>query len=105
MHPPFFNVDHKIGADIHHHHGQASVKRRGFPERLRLAPATTGWPPVTLQPVGLEDDRGIQAPTGHAVVHRPKLQVVPPPRRGLRDAIGRLLIRTGQRMILSGRPG
>lgn len=105
MHPPFFTVDHKIRADIHHHDGHKPVKRRSFPARLRLTPATTGWPPIMLQPVGSEDSGSIQAPTGQAIACRPRLQIVPPPRRSLRDVIGRLLIRTGQRMILSGRPG
>ena len=105
MHPPFFTVDHKIGADIRHLDGGKPVKRRNMPERLRLTPAATGWPPVSLLPHALEDTHIAQAPSGHATAVRPKLQVVPPPRRTLREVIGRLLIRTGQRMILSNRPG
>ncbi len=105
MHPPFFTVDHKIGADIHHHDGGKPVKRRSLPARLHLTPATTGWPPVSLAPLALEDGRVIPLPTGHAATVRPKLQIVPAPRRTLREAIGRLLIRTGQRMILSNRAG
>lgn len=105
MHPPFFTVDHKIGADIRHFDGGKPVKRRSLPERLHLTPAATGWPPVALLPHTLEDERALQVPSGHAAVRRPKLQVVPPPRRTLREVIGRLLIRTGQRMILSNRPG
>lgn len=105
MHPPFFTVDHKIGADIRHFDGGKPPRRRSLPERLRLTPATTGWPPVALLPRGLEDDQAAPVPSGQATAVRPKLQVVPPPRRTLREVIGRLLIRTGQRMILTNRPG
>lgn len=105
MHPPFFTVDHKLGADIHHHDGRKPAKRRSLPERLRLTPGATGWPPVSLEPQALDDERVVALPTGHAATVRPKLQIVPAPRRSLREYIGRLLIRTGQRMILSNRPG
>jgi hypothetical protein len=105
MHPPFFTVDHKIGPDIHHHGDTRPVIRRGLPERLRLTPATTGWPPVPLRATLLEDETTIQVPSGAAVTVRPKLQIVPPPGRGWREIIGRMLIRTGQRMILQTASG
>ena len=105
MHPPFYTVDHKIGTDIRHHGGGKPTKRRGLPERLQLTPATTGWPPVALLPGALQDAQIVQLPSGHATAARPMLQIVPPPRRTLREVIGRLLIRTGQRMILSNRLG
>lgn len=105
MHPPFFTVDHKIGADIRHYDGGKPRKKRSLPERLQLTPTATGWPPVPLLPQALEDHDIAQVPSGHATTVRPKLQVVPEPRRTLREMIGRLLIRTVQRMILSNRPG
>jgi hypothetical protein len=103
MHPPFFTVDHKIGPDIHHDGDSKPVRRRGRPEKLRLMPATTGWPPVPLLPNPLDDLAALQVPSGSSVMAQPKLRIVPPPQRTWRDIIGRLLIRAGQRMILENR--
>lgn len=105
MHPPFFVVDHKIGPDIHHCGDHKPVKRRILPERLRLTPSMVSWPPVALLPPPAEDTDAITAPSGAVTVRRPQLQVVPPPRRRLREIVGRWLIRAGQRMILQNRPG
>ncbi|MFQ1701485.1 hypothetical protein ACJ5NV_12920 [Loktanella agnita] len=101
MHPPFFHVDHRIGPDIHHDSDSKPVKRRGLPERLRLTPATIGWPPLALQ-AAITD---AAQPSGAPVQLRPTLQVVPPPSRSLRDTLGRWLIRAGQRMLLQNRLG
>ena len=103
MHPPFFTVDHKIGPDIHHHGDEKPIIRRSLPERLRLTPATTGWPPVPIIAGPAEDLSVLVLPSGAVAVPKLRLQVVPPARRTWRDAVGRLLIRTGQRMILENR--
>lgn len=105
MHPPFFTVDHKIGPDIHHRSDSKPVRRRSLPERLRLTPASTGWPPVPLLATPAEDMSMVQTPSGLPVNKRPKLYVVPPPQRNLREWIGRMLIRAGQRMILQTASG
>ena len=105
MHPPFYTVDHKIGPDIHHQCDHRPVKRRGAATRLLLTPATTGWPPVPFIPPWMLDDNGVRLPTGAQPMPRPQLRVVPPPRRTIRDILGRWLIRTGQRMILQNRLG
>lgn len=105
MHPPFFTVDHKIGPDIHHESDSRPVKRRGSAKRLRLSPATAGWPPAPLVAPWLFTDDEVTLPTGAPALSRPQLRVVPPPRRTLRDAVGRWLIRMGQRMILQNRLG
>jgi hypothetical protein len=105
MHPPFFTVDHKIGPDIHHLGDSKPVRRRGLPEMLWLTSASTGWPPVPLLPTPAEDLHTVQTPSGVPANARPKLYVVPPPQRSLREWLGRLLIRAGQRMILTDRLG
>lgn len=103
MHPPFYTVDHKIGPDIHHHDDDKPVVRRSAPARLDLTPATTGWPPVPLQATPPADTGAVQLPSGRAAFVRSQLRIVPPPQRTLRSAIGRFLIRAGQRMILENR--
>lgn len=98
MHPPFYDVDPKIGPDIHHDGYEKPMIRRHLPAVLTLRPVSSGWPPVPLvRPMPDSDTRR------HIV--RPVLQIVPPPQSRLRDWIGRWLIRTGQRMILENRPG
>lgn len=98
MHPPFLFTDHKVGPDIYTPKPKA---RRGSPARLDLTPAP-GWPPVPLiapqsiLPLG---------PSGRPFMTGVHLAIVPPPRDTLRDMIGRWLIRTGQRMILTNGPG
>ena len=101
MHPPFFVVDHKIGPDIHHHGDHKPIVRRNLPERLDMSVAAGGWPPVPLQLPS--PDPAPRLPSGSRVVAPLHLRVVPPPEPGLRQAIGRLLIRLGQRMILENR--
>lgn len=85
MHPPFYIPDHPVGHDH-------TLVRRTTPQRLDLRPCRTDWPPMPL----------VQDP---APPVRPRLVVVPTPRPTLRDALGRFLIRLGQRMILNNRPG
>ena len=98
MHPPFVFTDHRVGP---FHHQPTPKVRRSQPEVLRLTPAGPGWPAVPL----VAGTAPAQLPSGHAVQQPVFLQVVPPARNTLRDAFGRFLIRTGQRMILSNRPG
>ena len=100
MHPPFYFVDHKIGPDIHHHGETKPVIRRSRPQKLSLRPSTTGWPPVPLAPGAFIDNGALQLRSGATLAQQPILQVVPPPQRTLRIVIGRLLIRTGQRLIM-----
>ncbi|MEO1639429.1 MAG: hypothetical protein AAFU41_09315 [Pseudomonadota bacterium] len=103
MHPPFFVVDHKIGPDIHHHSDHKPTVRRGLAARLRLLPATTGWPPVSATPATAEDPASVTLPSGRTVPVRPVLQITPMPRSSVKDALGRWMIRTGQRLILENR--
>ena len=105
MHPPFFTVDHKIGPDIHHHSDNRPVKRRGAAKRLRISPATVGWPPAPLVAPWLIEDGQIELPSGAPALGKPQLRIVPPPRRTFRDMLGRWLIRVGQRLILQNRLG
>ena len=89
MHPPFVFTDHKVGhAPVH----PAPVPRRSQPARLDLRPVTANWPPVPLMP-----------PPGPPA--GPHLFVVPQPGTRIRDIMGRWLIRLGQRMIMTNRPG
>lgn len=98
MHPPFIFTDHKVGP---YPVQSRSHVRRGAPGVLPLSPAT-GWPPVPLiappGPLPL-------SPSGVPLINGAYLSVVPPPRDTLRDLLGRWMIRTGQRMILSGGRG
>ena len=96
MHPPFVFTDHKVSPSTHPARPHV---RRTRPARLDLAPAP-GWPPVPLvaPPVPL-------APAGVPLIRGGHLRVVPPPRNGWRDVLGRWMIRTGQRMILTRGPG
>ncbi|WP_342077209.1 hypothetical protein [Yoonia sp. SS1-5] len=96
MHPPFYHVDHKISPDIDHLGDTRPARRRSLPQVLRLSPVRTGWPPVRLP---FDDPDGVGLPSG-TTPDRPQLQLVPPPRRGMRDALGRFLIRMGQKLIL-----
>lgn len=98
MHPPFVFTDHKVGPSFH---VPGPKVRRSKPTRLDITPSV-GWPPVPLiappgpLPLG---------PSGVAIVKGHYLRVVPPPRDTWRDFLGRWLIRTGQRMILTNGPG
>jgi hypothetical protein len=67
-----------------------------------MSVVTTGWPPVPL--VAPAPTLPL-SPTGQVIVTGLRLQVVPEPRNALRDYVGRWLIRMGQRMILTNRPG
>ncbi len=96
MHPPFVFTDHKIGPTLEHPKPHV---RRTKPARLDLSP-NAGWPPV---PLVVPSDVP-SAPTGAPFAPGFRLQVVPPARTTWRDVVGRFLIRTGQRMILSNRP-
>jgi len=99
MHPPFIFTDHKVGPQPHpsRSYPSRSHVRRSTPERLDLS-VGAGWPPVPLiaprGPLPL-------APSGLPLVPGVRLVVVPPPRNTLRDVLGRWMIRTGQRMIMS----
>ena len=87
MHPPFYVVDHRVGApDIY----PAPKPRRGAPARLDLSPVAANWPPVPFVP---------SAPPARPDPAR-IVWLVPPP-RGPRARLGRLLIRMGQRIIAS----
>lgn len=101
MHPPFIFTDHRVGPDPYLHHG-VKPPRRGQPARLDITPATSGWPPLPLvaPPAALP-----LSPTGRPFTAGLRLAVAPPPRSGLRDLIGRWLIRLGQRMIMQQRAG
>ena len=103
MHPPFFVVDHKIGPDIQHQSECKPVVRRGAPKALILSHSAPGWPPVPL--IFDAPDVPMQGltPLNQNAIARPQLCVVPPAQPTLRHLIGRLLIRTGQRMILENR--
>ncbi len=101
MHPPFFVVDHKIGPDTDHHSDHKPIVRRTRPERLSLDVSASGWPPVPLQMPAPGQPPAL--PSGSRVFAPAHLQVVPPPERRIRQVIGRLLIRMGQRMILENR--
>jgi len=101
MHPPFHVVDHKIGPDIHHSGDTKPVVRRGAPARLRLRAAVNGWPPIPVPTPALDGQHPL--PSGRLPHPAPVLQIAPPARTGLRDFIGRWMIRTGQRMIMQGR--
>jgi len=98
MHPPFVFTDHKVGPNICQ---PRPHKRRRGPTRLDLSPST-GWPPVPL--VAPQGPLPL-APTGVPLITGFHLRVVPPPRDTWRDVVGRWLIRTGQRMILTNGPG
>ena len=100
MHPPFFTPDTFVSTDIvANHHRLATPKRRSAPQRLRILPAPC-WPPVPLVSPKNLDEALPTPPSGHPARALPQLHVVPAPRNTLRDAVGRFLIRTGQRMIL-----
>ncbi|MEJ6397620.1 hypothetical protein [Yoonia sp. 208BN28-4] len=100
MHPPFIFTDHKVGP---HPFPRPDGKppRRNQPCPLDLTPVA-GWPPV---PLVAPTSTLPLSPSGQPMVAGLRLQVVPPPRRSLRDFIGRWLIRTGQRMIMTQRAG
>ena len=102
MHPPFIFTDHKVGPDIHHARQGRKIMRRHQPEQLRFNPAAAGWPPAPL--VAPQTTLPL-APSGHSFVLGVRIQVVPAPRKTLRDQIGRWLIHIGQRMIFENRPG
>ena len=105
MHPPFFIPDTRVSSDIFHHVDTKPRIRRGErPVALRILPVGL-WPPLHPALCDRIDDSAPALPTGRAAPNRPALHVVPLPRRGLREAFGRFLIRTGQRMILQNRPG
>lgn len=93
MHPPFIFTDHKVSPDIFAPSDHKQQVKRSLPERLALRPVTSAWPPLPVVP---------EPPVPYSAL---RLQIVPPPRGTLRDAIGRWLIRTGQRMILKNRLG
>lgn len=98
MHPPFVFTDHKVGPDIL---TSRPHQRRTRPTRLDLSP-TVGWPPIPLiVPPGPLPC----TPTGAPLIAGLHLRVVPPPKDTWRDVIGRWMIRTGQRMILTNGPG
>ena len=99
MHPPFIFTDHKVGPDTFR--GRPKV-RRSLPQRLILRPMTDGWPPL---PVVFEPGPPEVSPSGQPVLTPVYLTIVPPPRSGIRDTVGRWLIRLGQRMILQNHPG
>lgn len=103
MHPPFFIVDHKIGHDIHHFTGDRPIIRRGAPVRLALRHTSSGWPPIPLQAGAFTDNGALHLPSGAMLPPVATLRVVPPPQRRWRDMLGRLLIRTGQRLIMENR--
>ena len=91
MHPPFYHVDHKVDP-ISHPKSARLVLRRSQPTRLDLGAQPSGF---ALAPL-----RAPPPPKGFPKVHGPvRLAVVPPPRPSLRDRVGRMLIRIGQRMI------
>jgi hypothetical protein len=103
MHPPFYVVDHKIGPDVYQHTDHRPVVRRGAPTRLALTATSAGWPPVPMSTGAFSDNGALYLPSGSMIPPHPVLRTVPPPQRTLRDYIGRLLIRTGQRMIMENR--
>lgn len=105
MHPPFFIPDTRVSLDIAHHiESKPRIRRGATGTSLQFLPFGT-WPP--LHPLLLDqvDDTVPALPTGRPAPDRPVLHVVPLPRPGLREALGRFLIRTGQRMIVQNRPG
>lgn len=105
MHPPFYIPDTRVSQDITHHYDSKPVIRRGAAKTiLRFIPAP-GWPPICPHLVDLVEDDRPNLPSGKSVHARPFLQVVPAPRNHVRDAVGRFLIRMGQRLILENRPG
>lgn len=100
MHPPFFTPDTFVSSDlVSDRHNVVTPKRRSAPQRLRILPVP-GWPPLPI--VAPQDlHQGVPTPpSGQPAQALPQLHVVPAPRNSLRDAFGRFLIRTGQRMIL-----
>ena len=91
MHPPFFHVDHKVDPVPRPKSARLSL-RRTRPARLEMTVSAYGFAQVPM--------RAPPAPKVFPTVQGPiVLTVVPPPRRSLRDRIGRMLIRIGQRMI------
>ena len=105
MHPPFYIPDTRVADDVAHHHDfKRTIKRRGAGTVLRILPMP-GWPPVSPYLADFIDEPMPPLPSGRRVHTHPVLHVVPEPRNGLRDALGRFLIRAGQRMILENRPG
>jgi len=105
MHPPFYIPDTHVSRDIVPHHDAKPTIRRGHqPMVLRILPFAT-WPPLHPALLDHVGDPVPSLPTGRPAPDRPVLYVVPVPRRTLREAIGRFLIRAGQRMILENRPG
>lgn len=100
MHPPFFTVDHKVGPDIHHSCDSKPVTRRSLPQQLSLRPSATGWPAVPLSAAAFTDNGALHLPSGAMLPPKVVLRVVPPPQRTWRNFVGRLLIRTGQRLIM-----
>ncbi len=105
MHPPFYTPDTFVSRDIVAGFEPKPTIRRGHrPRVLQFLPAP-GWPPIHPYLVDLVEQAPPPLPSGQQAVKRPVLHVVPEPRNTLRDAIGRFLIRLGQRMILENRPG
>lgn len=102
MHPPFYIPDPLVRHDIVAN--DCKSPRRGAPQRLHIAPAP-GWPPVVLNIPLLRDMESVQMPSGRLVYEPPVLQIVQPQKSGLQLAIGRFLIRMGQRMIMERRLG
>ena len=96
MHPPFIFTDHKIGPSSTPVPRPKIRRTRPEPLDLRIA-ATPGWPPMPLV-----EQRPFARIAAEPARH---LYVVPEPRNAIRDALGRFLIRLGQRMILTNRPG
>ncbi|RYH03800.1 hypothetical protein EU805_00045 [Salipiger sp. IMCC34102] len=84
MHPPFYIVDHRVGAPSH----APTPPRRSAPARLDLRPVSANWPPVPF---------AAAVPTLRPDPAR-IVWLVPPP-RGVRARLGLLLIRAGRRMI------
>lgn len=105
MHPPFYIPDTSVSADIaHHYESKPKIRRGSKATALRFLPFGI-WPPLHPALMDHVDDTTPALPTGRPAPGRPALHVVPVPRRGLREMLGRFLIRTGQRMILQNRPG
>lgn len=94
MHPPFYTPHHPVHDHLHVPRGRPP--RRSAPSPLVLRPVVDGWPPVPLS------TKAPSLPPGGPVL---RIAVVPPPQETWRDRIGRFLIRIGQRMILTQRPG
>ncbi len=103
MHPPFYTVDHKIGPDILDCYDSKPVVKHSLPERFTLQPSAMGWPPMPLSASTFCDNGALLLPSGATLPPQAILRITPPPQWSLRDFIGRLLIRTGRRMIIENR--